>query len=71
MRLLIDVIRELFSMFWADAGLCLGALAVVAIACGGLWSGLLPAGAALGLLVVGTVLTLLASVWTAARARQR
>ena len=71
MRLLIDVIRELFGMFWADAGLCLGALVVVAIAGGGLWSGLLPAVAALGLLVVGTVLTLLASVWTAARARQR
>lgn len=71
MKLLIEVIRELFGMFWADAGLCLGALAVVAIAGGGLWSGLLPAGGALAVLVVGTVLTLLASVWTAARARQR
>lgn len=70
MTLLIEVIRELFGMFWADAGLCLGALAVVAVAGGGLWTGLLSATAAAVVLVAGTVLTLLASVWTA-RARQR
>ena len=63
MKLLLEVLTEFVSMFWADAGLCLGVLAVVTTI--GLahhrgWLGDATSGLALSL---GCVLVLLLSVW--------
>lgn len=70
MSLLLEVIRELFGMFWADAGLCLGALATVLVV-GIAWHfGWVGEPAALAVLVGGIVATLLVNVWIARGAHQ-
>ena len=70
MTLIREVIQELFGMFWADAGLCLGALAVVSGVGLGVHLGWLTEPWALATLVAGIVLTLLLNVW-AAQSRRR
>jgi len=71
MRLLLEVLTEFVSMFWADAGLCLGALAVVATigaAHHGGWFGDAESALALSL---GCVLVLWLSVWFAYQGADR
>jgi hypothetical protein len=70
MSLILEVIQELFGMFWADAGLCLGALGVVLVVGLGLHLGWLEAPWALAALVAGIVLTLLLNVWAASSRRR-
>lgn len=70
MNLIREVIQELFGMFWADAGLCLGALAVVLGVGIGICLGWLDEPWALAALVAGIVLTLLLNVWTARSGRR-
>ena len=70
MNLIREVIQELFGMFWADAGLCLGALAVVLGVGIGTCLGWLDEPWALAALVAGIVLTLLLNVWTARSGRR-
>lgn len=67
MKLLLEVLTEFVSMFWADAGLCLGALAVVGAI--GLahhrgWFGDAESALALSL---GCTLVLWLSIWSAQR----
>jgi hypothetical protein len=65
MKLLLEVLTEFVSMFWADAGLCLGALGVVAtIGVTRRWGWFGDAGSALAL-SLGCVLVLWLSVWFA------
>jgi len=69
MKLLLEVLTEFVSMFWADAGLCLGALAVVATAgAAHRWGWLGDAQCALAF-SFGCVLVLWLSVWSAYRGR--
>jgi hypothetical protein len=67
MRLLLEVLTEFVSMFWADAGLCLGSLGVVAsvgVLRHGGWLGDAESALALSL---GCVMVLWLSVWRAHR----
>jgi hypothetical protein len=67
MNLLLEVLSEFVSMFWADAGLCLGALGAVAtvgVARHGGWLGNAESALALSL---GCVMVLWLSVWFARR----
>ena len=67
MKLLLEVLTEFVSMFWADAGLCIGALGVVAIVgVARRWGCLGDAESALALLL-GCVMVLWLSVWFAHR----
>ena len=67
MKLLLEVLTEFVSMFWADAGLCLGALGVVAtIGVAHHWGWFGDAESALAL-SIGCVLVLWLSVWFAYR----
>nr|WP_297525256.1 hypothetical protein [uncultured Roseateles sp.] len=70
MSLIADVIQELFGMFWADAGLCLGALGVVLGVGLGRRLGWVDGPWALAALVAGIVLTLLLNVWAASSRRR-
>jgi hypothetical protein len=67
MKLILEVLEELFGMFVSDAALTLAVLALVGVVLALAWSGL-ASPAALGvLLVVGAVAVLLGAVWRAAR----
>jgi hypothetical protein len=71
MKLLLEVLSEFVSMFWADAGLCLGALGAVAtvgLAHHGGWLG--DAASALAL-ALGCILVLWFSVWFGWRRSER
>jgi hypothetical protein len=71
MKLLLEVVTEFVSMFWADAGLCLGALAVAAaIGAARHWGRLGDTESALAL-SLGCVLVLWLSVWFAYRRSDR
>ena len=71
MKLLLEVVTEFVSMFWADAGLCLGALAVVAtIGAAHHWGWFGDAESALAL-SLGCVLVLWLSVWFAYQGSDR
>lgn len=71
MSLIREVLRELLGMFWADAGLCLGCLAVVLAVGLGVKTGSIGPGAALAGLTLGIVATLLLNVFAAWRAAGR
>ena len=71
MNLVLEVLAEFVSMFWADAGLCLGALGVVAtVGITRHWGWLGNAESALAL-SLGCVMVLWLSVWFAHRAPPR
>ncbi|OWQ82912.1 hypothetical protein CDN99_27790 [Roseateles aquatilis] len=65
MTIVLEVVKELFAMFWADAGLCIGSLVVVAIAGLGFRLGWLDGTSAAVVLVGGIVAVLLGNVWRA------
>lgn len=67
MTLLLEVLTEFVSMFWADAGLCLGALAVVATVGVARHGGWLGDAACVFALPLGCVMVLWLSVWFAHR----
>jgi len=67
MKLFLEVITEFVSMFWADAGLCLGALGVVAAVGISRLRGWFGAAESALALSIGCVLVLWVSVWFAHR----
>jgi hypothetical protein len=70
MRMIGQIVAEIFGMFVGDARLTLAVLAVVGAATAVLKLGADPLGAG-GLLLAGCLLVLIASVWRGARPEVR